>query len=169
MKALHLTELSPEKIRELDQLYRTTHNPHLRTRVHIILLATEKKLAAAEIAGIVRTDEQTVRRWLKRYQEHGLPGLYDAPRPGRPPKISDESLVKLLATARRPPAELGLPFSHWTAGRLADYIASHLGIEVNPETVRLHLKKAGITLGSGQESAPSNRRRSTGRNPSSKT
>jgi DNA-directed RNA polymerase specialized sigma24 family protein len=32
----------------------------------MMLLAAEKQLAASEIAEIVRGDEQTVRRWMKR-------------------------------------------------------------------------------------------------------
>jgi hypothetical protein len=32
----------------------------------MVLLATERHLMATDIAAIVRTDEETVRRWLKR-------------------------------------------------------------------------------------------------------
>ena len=65
LRALQVSDLSAEAIGELDKLYRTTRDARLRTRAQIILLAAEKGLVAAEIASIVRTDEQTVRRWLK--------------------------------------------------------------------------------------------------------
>ncbi len=160
MQALRLAELAPEALRELDRLYRTTHDPRLRTRVHIILLAAEKGLTAAEIAEIVRSDKQTVRRWIKRYQKQGLEGLYDAPRPGGPRKLSDEQLAELLAAARHSPSELGLSFSRWTAANLADYAATHFGIKVNPETIRLHLKTAGVNLRPTAETAPAGGRKS---------
>lgn len=159
MRALRLTELAPEALRKLDRLYRTTHDPRLRTRVHIILLAAEKGLTAAEIAEIVRSDEQTVRRWIKRYQNQGLEGLYDAPRPGGPHKLSDEQLAELLEIARRPPSELGLSFSRWTAAHLAEYAATHFGVKVNPETIRLHLKAAGINLKPTAEITPAGSRK----------
>ena len=84
MRALKISDLSQNAVRELDCLYRTTRDAQLRTRVHMVLLAVEKGLIAAEIADIVRADEQTVRRWLKRYQAQGLAGLYDSPRLAAP-------------------------------------------------------------------------------------
>jgi hypothetical protein len=49
--------------RELGQLYDTT-DVRLRTRAQMVLLAAEQGLVAAEIAPIVRKDEETVRRWF---------------------------------------------------------------------------------------------------------
>lgn len=146
MKALQVSDLSAEAIGELDQLYHTTRDVRLHTRAQIILLAAEKGLVAAEIASIVRTDEQTVRRWLKRYLNQGLAGLFDSPRSGGPRKVTDEFLVELTETARQQPASLQLPYTVWTHDRLADYMAQKTGIQVNPETVRLHLRAAGILL-----------------------
>jgi len=146
VKALQVSDLSAEAIGELDKLYRTTRDARLRTRAQIVLLAAEKELVAAEIAAIVRTDEQTVRRWLKRYLSQGLSGLFDSPRPGGPRKVTDEFLTELTDTARLQPTSLELPYALWTHDRLADYMAQKTGIQVNPETVRLHLRAAGILL-----------------------
>lgn len=150
MKALTLPELTPEAIKSLDRLYRTTREPRLRTRAHIVLLAAEKSLVADDIAEIVRTDVQTVRRWLKRYREHGLGGLSDGPRPGGPRKVTDTYLTELVKVARRPPAAVGLPHVRWTAQRLSAYMAARTDINVHPETVRLHLRAAGISLEESQ-------------------
>ena len=146
MKALKISDLSQNAVRELDCLYRTTRDAQLRTRVHIVLLAVEKGLIAAEIADIVRADEQTVRRWLKRYQAQGLDGLYDSPRPGGPRKVTDTYLNELMDVARQSPTAFQLPFATWTLDRLTDFMADRTGIAVNPETVRLHLRAAGIVL-----------------------
>ena len=44
-------------------------------------------------ARLVRTDEQTVRRWRKRHQiAEGIPGLEDRPRPGAEPTITNEAV-----------------------------------------------------------------------------
>jgi transposase len=146
MKALKISDLSQNAIRELDCLYRTTRDAQLRTRVHMVLLAVEKGLTAAEIAGIVRADEQTVRRWLKRYQSQGLEGLYSSPRPGCPRKVTAAYLGELLEVVRHQPTTFQLSFTSWTYNRLADFMAQKTGIAVNPETVRLHLRAAGIIL-----------------------
>jgi len=146
MRALQISDLTTDAISELDQLYRTTHDVKLRTRAQMVLLAAEKRMVAAEIAEIVRTDEQTVRRWLKRYLTAGLPGLFDSSRPGGPRKVTDVYLAELFEVARQHPSALQLPYSLWTINRLAKYMRQKTGVEVHPETVRLHLKAAGIVL-----------------------
>jgi transposase len=80
----------------LEALYRTTKDVHIRQRAQIVLLAAEKKLVAADIAEIVRLDEQSVRRWLKRYMAEGIEGLKDAPRPGAPAIVTAEYWAALL-------------------------------------------------------------------------
>lgn len=88
MKAISLPPLTIEQINELNDLYRSTNVPRLRTRAQIILLAAEKQLVAREIGAIVRMSDQAVRTWLKRYQSEGIEGLKDRPRPGTPTKVT---------------------------------------------------------------------------------
>ena len=52
-------------------------------RARMVLLSTEGK-TVSEIAHIFCCAENKVRRWVKRYETHGIAGLYDQPRPGRP-------------------------------------------------------------------------------------
>jgi transposase len=138
--------MTPTQREQLDRLYRTTKVPRLRTRAQMILLAAEQGLKVPQIARIVRESEATVLRWLKRYRAEGLEGLQDAPRPGRPSPLSEAYKAALLATVRRRPRSLGLPFSLWTLQRLVDYLAEQTGIRVSDETVRRALKRAGLVL-----------------------
>ena len=69
-----------------------------------MLLAAERGMVAADIAAVVRTHEETVRRWLVRYQAEGLEGLRDAPRPGAPARMTRAYRGELLAVVRRPRA-----------------------------------------------------------------
>jgi transposase len=105
----------------LATLYRTTRDARLRTRAQSVLLAVEQGLAAPAIAPIVREDEETVRRWLKRYRAEGLDGLKDRPMPGAPGKVTAAYREALLAAVRRRPRSLGQPYSLWTLRRLADW------------------------------------------------
>ena len=61
----------------------------------------------------------------------------------------------LVHSVRRRPRSLGLPFSVWTLRRLADYMAEQTGIRVEYETVRVHLKAAGIVLSRPQHTITS--------------
>ncbi|MDQ3657866.1 MAG: helix-turn-helix domain-containing protein [Chloroflexota bacterium] len=155
MQPVRISDLTPGQLRELDALYRTTRNVRLRARAQMVLLAAEQRLTATEIASIVRVDQETVRRWLKRYLSEGIAGLRDVPRPGAPQKVTPDYIEQLLAAVRRRPRSLGLPFSLWTLQRLADYLAEQTGIRVAHETVRLHLKAAGIVLSRPQHTITS--------------
>jgi transposase len=146
MRPIELPALSPDAIDELAKLYRTTHNMRLHTRAQMVLLAAEQHLVAAEIAKIVRTDEQTVRRWLKRYQAEGVTGLSDAPHSGARPTVTAEYKAQLIIAARQRPRSLNQPYSLWTCQRLADYMAEQTSIRVSGETVRHYLIAAAIVL-----------------------
>lgn len=155
MKPIRVPDLAPERLVELEKLYRSTRNVRLRTRTQMVLLSAERRLTAAQIAEIVRASEETVRRWLKRYLAEGVEGLSDAPQPGAPRKVTEEYREELLHAVRRRPRSLGLPFSLWTLQRLADYMAEQIGLRVTYETVRMHLKDAGIVLSRPQHTITS--------------
>lgn len=146
MRAIRIEKLSKEAWEELNNLYRSTKIPRMRTRAQIILLSAEQGLKAPQIAEVVRESERTVQRWLKRYQAEGIQGLYDAPKSGSPGKVNQEYKEELISSVRRRPRALGLSFSLWTLERLADYMAEKTGIRISGEAVRQHLKTSSIVL-----------------------
>jgi transposase len=155
MKPIRVPDLAPEQLAQLEELYRSTRNVRLRTRAQMVLLAAERRLSAAQIAEIVRASEETVRRWLKRYLAEGVERLRDEPHPGALRKVTEEYREGLIHAVRRRPRSLGLPFSLWTLQRLADYMAEQTGIRVTYESVRAHLKAAGIVLSRPQHTITS--------------
>lgn len=146
MKAIILDALPAQALQELDEFYHSTKLARLRTRAQMILLSAEQGLKAARIAELVRDNERTVQRWLQRYQAEGVKGLYDAPRSGKPGKVTQFYKDKLLESVRLRPRALGLDFSLWTLERLSDYMAQQTGIRISAEAVRQHLKAGGIVL-----------------------
>jgi transposase len=155
MKPIRVPTLGPEQLATLEEFYRSAPRARLRTRSQMVLLAAEQRMSAQQIARIVRTSEETVRRWLKRYLAEGVEGLRDAPHPGAPRKVTEDYRKRLVQAVRRRPRSLGLPFSLWTLHRLAEYMAEQTGIRVQYETVRVHLKAAGIVLGRPQHTITS--------------
>ena len=155
MHPIRITPLRDEQLHALDQLYRTTHDVRVRTRAQMVLLAAERGLIAADIAVIVRVDEETVRRWLVRYEAEGPAGLSDAPRPGGPSKLTVAYRQQLVEAVRRRPRSLGLPYSLWTLQRLADHLAEQTGLRLSDETVRRTLKAEGIVLSRPQHTITS--------------
>ena len=155
MEKLYVASLSEEQRVELDELYRKTDVPRVRTRAQMVLLSAEKKLKVAEIADIVRESSVTVLRWLHRYIAEGMQGLMDAPRAGRSSILTDEFRKRLLEVVRRRPRSLELEFSMWTLQRLADFMAEDTGIRVSTETIRRALAKEDIVFSRPQHTISS--------------
>ncbi len=152
---LEIPPLTAEEVEALDSLYRTTRDMRVRTRVQIILLAGEQHMTAPAIAKIVRTDDQTVRNWFKRWMAEGREGLQDRPMPGGPAKVTKAYKEQLLTAVRCRPRALSQPSSRWTHQRLADYMAEQTGIRVSYETIRRVLTEGEIVLSRPQHKVSS--------------
>jgi hypothetical protein len=74
----------------LQALVRATATPQaLALRCRLILRAADPdRPTNGRLAGALRCHRQTVGLWRTRFVEHGLAGLHDAPRSGRPPRVS---------------------------------------------------------------------------------
>jgi transposase len=154
-KPLEIPALTAPEVEALDTVYRTTRVVRLRTRAQIVLLAGEQRLTAPVIARIVRENDETVRRWLRRWVAEGIAGLQDRPMPGGSAKITEAYRERLLAVVRQRPRCLGQPSSLWTLQRLADYLAEVTGLRLSDETVRVTLKAGGIVLSRPQHTVTS--------------
>jgi transposase len=111
-------ELSSRDRRELERWVRSpSMRAGLSQRARIVLLAADG-LGTNDIVERVGVSRPTVTAWRKRFAEHGLTGLDDIPKPGRPRTV-DEVMV-LQATLEPPPEQLGV--THWSTRLLADHL-----------------------------------------------
>ncbi len=108
--------LSVREHAQLSALATSRALPHgLVRRAQIILrsAAGEANSAIAEGLGI---SLPLVGHWRQRYRAHGLAGLYDAPRSGRPRTHEDDKVARMLRTVRQTrPKEA----THWTVRGVA--------------------------------------------------
>ncbi len=88
-----------------------------RARIVLAVADGAGTTGTAELVGVSRP---TVIKWRDRFAAHGLAGLGDEPRSGRPKTIDDAAI--LAATLDPPPDTLGV--THWSTRLLA----AHLGI-----------------------------------------
>jgi transposase len=84
-KSPYVLDLSVEERRELEARARRYTLPYRDVvRAKIVLLAAAG-MDNDEIAARLDTRREIVSKWRKRFFEHGLPGLEERPRGGRPP------------------------------------------------------------------------------------
>jgi transposase len=101
----------------------------LAQRARIIWLSHQGVRVSA-IASAVDLSEHSVRLWIKRFNDRGLPGLADEPRSGRPAIYTPEQVSVVIETALTKPDALSLPFACWTLDRLEAYLNEHKGIDM---------------------------------------
>jgi transposase len=152
---IQVRELQKDELEELQSLYERTKDVRIRTRTQMILLAVEQNMTAPAIGQIVRKNEQTVRRWIRRFNAEGINGLSDAPRPGNPGTETEAYRQRVVSIVRQRPRALGQPYSLWTLQRLADFMAEETGTRVSGETVRRILKVEDIVLSRPQHTISS--------------
>src|SRR5580700_1398259 len=79
-------------------------SPRLAGRARIVLACAEPGSGNAVVAADLGISTETVRKWRARFAEHGLSGLADGARPGRPKAglvLSDAEREQLSRWARR--------------------------------------------------------------------
>ena len=121
-KCLTLRPLTDEETRTLDRLARSRTEPARAVERAQIIWHARSGARVPAIARALGVCEATVRLWLTRFNAHGLDGLGDAPRAGRPPTYTAEEVGEVIAASLTNPADLGLPFGSWTLDRLAAYL-----------------------------------------------
>lgn len=76
-----------------------------RQRAHAVLLSA-KGYTLDQMADILRADRDTISVWLDAWQQRGLQGLADAPKPGRRRKVDAALEADLLALLHNPTPDL---------------------------------------------------------------
>jgi transposase len=104
-------------------------------RAHIALKAHRSETTAS-IAQALGVSVQTVSHWRTRLVQHGVQGLEEAPRPGRPRRVSEEQRLKLLALACEP-AEAG----GRATSTLDELVDRAIRRGVTPQISRSHLHR----------------------------
>jgi transposase len=120
---IRVRALRDDETQELARMARSrTLGAGLVRRAQIVQHALQEGLSAPDIAARMGLCGATVRFWLKRFNERGLPGLEEDMRSGRPPTYTAEERSAVIKAALSRPLELGLPFASWTLDRLVAYL-----------------------------------------------
>ena len=110
--ALALTDADREALTRLTRA--SSVRAGLAKRARIVLLAGDGT-ANTRIAELVGMSRPTVLLWRDRFAEHGIDGLHDEARSGRPRHVRHDRII--AATLKPPPKSLGV--THWSSRLLA--------------------------------------------------
>ena len=107
--------------------------------------------AAARSAGM---DRQTLRDWVIRYNEHGLDGLADQPRDGRPPKLDAREKVELVEIVLAGPDAQTSGISAFTRDDLVAICEEKFGKRLHATSMGRILRDLGLSRQKARPSHP---------------
>ncbi len=143
-KFLTLRPLTEEEARVIHRLAHARTAPAQTVERAQIVWRAHQGAHVPAIARALGRSEATIRLWLTRFTHHGVAGLTDAPRIGRPPTYTPEEIGTVIATSLTPPDDLGLPFASWTLDRLAAYLHEACGIAIQRSRIGELLQAEGL-------------------------
>ncbi len=140
-----LEQVSADELREyLDEV--TEKRPTLRLVVGINYKEGVSQSALADWYAISRT---TVHNWLSRLErltdEPFEEVIFDAERPGRPPKLTSVQWDELLSILDDSPNKIGIEAPHWSPRLVQILIEEEFDIEYSRRHVRELLHDAGFS------------------------
>ncbi len=141
---LRMRPLSEEEERVIRKLaHAQSASKRLVERAKVIQLASQGA-TIPQIMEQLHLSEPMVRKWWKRFEQQGLAGLEDAPRPGAPSRYTVDNKALVLEAARTQPRELNQDYSSWTFERLAAYVRERLGIQMKKTRIFEILQEEGL-------------------------
>ena len=162
--ALYVRELQEEEWKDLEHTIQKTENNASIQRLMIILLSAQGH-KVQDISREVDLHPINVRKWIHRFNTHGLDGLRSGKSPGRPPVFTDGQRQAIVDIASADPRSLELPFNQWSLQRLRKYLIDDAVVDqISVETIRQILRAHSIQPRSmGGQKRHSTSKRSTRR------
>jgi transposase len=146
-KRIRLRPLTTDEKTEIHRLAASRKEPiRLVQRARIIAAMDRDSQLTATEAGFRAGFKSNAMgaMWAKRFNEEGLAGLEDRPRPGRKPTHSQEVRSALISLALQKPRSLGYPFELWTLERLQRAFKERQGVHLSDSTIWTWMDEEGF-------------------------
>ena len=123
---------------KLIQAYKNEKNVKVKERLFLIKQVLLDNHIASHVAKSLGRVRSWAYKWLDRFKEYGIDGMYDKPRTGRPPKISKEKLVTIESLIAKNP-------SGWSAKQVMSLIYEKSRVRYHEVHIYRLLHKWGYT------------------------
>jgi len=129
-----ISKLTKTQVQNLEDLRDDGANSRIRHRAHAILLSFQGTTVNA-LTGIFQTGRNVICRWLDRWDEEGMDGIADKPRPGAPGKLTDEEKVRAMELLEQHPR---------SSAKVLLEVKKETGKEISGATLKRLAKKNGL-------------------------
>ena len=129
----------------LRQQAQTDKAPRVALRLQAILLSADGHSPPA-IADFLHVHRSRVHNWVRNWIDHGIEGIKEGHRSGRPCELTSAQLEQLHDIVESGPVAYGLNTGRWTSKILTEVIEQEYGIGYHPGHVRKLLHRAGCSV-----------------------
>jgi len=112
-------------------------------RLHGLLLITGGN-SCQQIAELFGENRRTVQRWVKTFEQHGLDGLREGERPGRPKSLTAQKWKALGNDLRKSPDKFDLTGHLWDGNLLSEHLHRHYGVTLGVRQCQRLFKQMGF-------------------------
>ncbi len=114
-------------------------------RLHGVLLVAQG-LTCPSVAQLLGDSHHTVVNWVQRFERHGLAGLAEGQRSGRPNHLNDRQLTKVQTALRGSPGKFGLTTQLWDGPTLSAFLDQELGVKIKVRQCQRLFRQLGFRL-----------------------
>ncbi|MBC7346588.1 MAG: transposase [Clostridia bacterium] len=114
-------------------------------RLHVVLLVL-RGYSCYEAARVYGDSPRSVQYWMHRLTSHGLAGLKEGDRPGRPSRLSQSEKDRLREELKASPRALGYDQNLWDGKLLSHHLEVRYGVELGVRQCQRLFHELGFTL-----------------------
>lgn len=129
----------------LRQQAQTDKAPRVALRLQAVLLSADGH-APPHIAQLLHVHRSRVHQWIRNWIDHGLEGIKEGHRSGRPSQLTASQRQALHDIIESGPVAYGLNTGLWTSQVVAEVIREEYGVAYHPGHVRKLLHQAGCSV-----------------------
>ena len=144
-RQLHLHPSTYQRLLRLTKQAERDGAYRVAKRLQAVVLNAEGR-TSGDIAAILKAPRSKVSQWLAYYEQHGVEGLLEGQRSGRPPELSTAQRQQLGDILDSGPVAYGLDCGVWTSPMIAWLIEEEFGVAYHPGHVRKLLHGLGFSV-----------------------
>jgi len=144
MKPLTIAD-APKIVLGLQDEIRRSGESRYDHRLHGVLMVAQG-MTCPDVSRMLGDSPRTVEYWVRRFEEHGLAGLVEGERSGRPRRLNDRQMEEISFVLRQPPESVGIARGLWDGKGLAAFIKGRYKVSLGVRQCQYLFRSLGFRL-----------------------
>ena len=154
MPRILVADSSKYSIVDLEKMYKSEPDKRVSERILAIIWSIEENINSLEIATRLRRKPQTIRKWIRDYNQFGVKGLIPTFKGGRKSKLDLDGEEFILGLLDETPEDYGYLSQVWDCILLAAVYSEKYQVELHKDVVWRMLKRRGYSFKRPEQTNP---------------